>query len=224
MLVIEYLPLAKYVASTIPKYNPLYTYDDIVSWACLGLIDAIERFDPDRGIKFETYAILRVRGSIIDNLRKLSPLHYKHKKKELNKQYEYLSQKLGRSPTDYEMAEELGMSIPKYRTMLVHTLPFQILSLDEVVDAEEHLSAVYKYLARGGKDFTAIRQLREQKELLAEAIGRLSERKRKIIVFYYYEGLTMKEIAEVLHLSEGRISQLHAHALIYLRKEIGSYS
>jgi len=219
-LVVRYLPLAKYIASTFPKSNPgLYSYDDIVGWACIGLIDAVEKFDPDRGLKFETYAISRIRGEVIDNLRRLSSSYYSRRKAILDKEYEALHLKLGRPPDDYEMAERLEIDVEKYRDMLTRLLPVYIVSLDEVIDMEGHFQSVYEATV-AKRDFASVLEIREKKDALSKVIHSLPKKERLIVILYHYEGLTMKEIAEILDLSQGRISQLHTRALLHLKSEL----
>jgi len=215
-LVVRYLPLAKYVAGTIPSSTPLYTYEDLISWACIGLIDAIDKFDPDKGIKFETYAISRIKGEILDNLRKLTTTHFQKQKKVIEKTYDKLFLNLGRPPSEFEMAEELKMDMKKYRKMLSQILPVYVLSLDNLLEINS--SIVKKLMRRKSKD---LREIEEKKEMISKALEKLSEMERKVITLYYYEGLTMKEISEILNISEGRVSQLHASALLRMKKEIG---
>lgn len=219
-LITRYLPLAKYVASTVPSTaTGIYNYDDIVSWACIGLIDAIGKFDPSKGVKFETYAISRIKGEISDSLRRIGAAYYPRKKALLDKAYARLHQRLGRPPEDEEMAEELGLDIEKYRSMLSEFLPVYVISLDEELDVEGRFRSAYeKTLA--DKEFSSVLELSEQKDALSKAIDTLPKRQKEIITLYHYEGLTMREIAEVLELSEGRISQLHTRALLHLRKEL----
>ena len=219
-LVMQFLPLAKYLSSTIPCSNQaLYSFDDILSWACLGLIDAIEKFNPDKGVKFETYAISRVKGEISDNLRKLSSFYYPRKKAIIDKTYDRLYHKLGRPPDDFEMAEEFEMDVEKYRNMMADILPIYIISLDEIIDIEGYFPTIRDKIVNT-EDFTSILEIKEKKAELSRAIQNLSEKERQIIILYDYEGLTMKEIAEAIGLSEGRISQIHTSALLNLKKEL----
>lgn len=219
-LVMQYLPLAKYIASRIPSSNyALYSYDDILSWACMGLIDAIGKFDHEKGVKFETYAISRIRGEISDNLGKLSSSYYSRKKAIVDKNYEKLYRRFDRPPDDYEMAEELGMDVDKYRNMLSNISPVHIISFDEVIDIEGCFPAIREKIA-ANEDFTSILEIKEKKAALARAIQSLPEKERQIIILYDYEGLTMKETAKILNLSEGRISQIHTRTLLKLKKEL----
>ncbi|MBU1163006.1 MAG: sigma-70 family RNA polymerase sigma factor [Proteobacteria bacterium] len=219
-LVIQYLPLAKYIASRTPSStHALYSYDDILSWACIGLIDAIGKFDHEKGVKFETYAISRIRGEISDNLMELTSSYYSRKKAIIDQNYEKLYSRFDRPPDDYEMAEELGMEVDKYRNMLSNISPVYIISFDELIDIEGYFPAVREKIA-AKEDFTSILDIKEKKEALARAIHSLPKKERQIIILYDYEGLTMKEIAGILNLSEGRISQLHTCALIKLKKEL----
>lgn len=219
-LVMQYLPLAKYIASKIPSSNSaLYSYDDILSWAYMGLIDAIGKFDHEKGVKFETYAISRIRGEISDNLLKLSSSYYPRKKAIIDKNYEKLYHRFDRPPDDHEMAEELGMDVDKYRNMLSDISPVYIISFDEMIDIEGYFPAIREKIV-AKEDFTSIIEIKERKEAIARAIQSLPEKERQIIILYDYEDLTMKEIAEILNLAESRISQLHTSALLKLKKEL----
>ena len=219
-LVMQYLPLAKYIASRIPSSNyALYSYDDILSWACIGLIDAIGKFDHEKGVKFETYAISRIRGEISDNLGKLSSSYYPRKKAIIDKNYEKLYRRFDRPPDDYEMAEELGMDVDKYRNMVSNISPVYIISFDEVIDIEGYFPAIREKIV-AKEDFTSILEIKEKKAALAKAIRSLTKKERQIIILHDYEGLTMKETAKILSLSESRISQLHTRILLKLKKEL----
>ncbi|HOJ39158.1 MAG TPA: FliA/WhiG family RNA polymerase sigma factor [bacterium] len=220
LLLIHYLPLAKYVASTIPVFNSrLYGYEDLVSWAVLGLIDALSRFRPGQGVKFETYAISRIRGEIMDNLRRLISPYRQRKQKIFERTFNRLAIKLGRSPTEKEMAEALGVDSNGYRKWLAYAVPTSIISLDEFAAMEGKFESLS---SRTKKEELTPESLarKERSEKLAKAIQSLPEREKKIITLYYYEGLTLNEIAGILNLSKGRISQIHGHALLSLRQAL----
>jgi len=215
-LVVRYLPFARYVASTFPCLHHSVTQDDILSWACFGLIDAVEKFDPRRGIKFETYAIARIRGEIKENFRKALSSTYIKRKKLLDDVYDKLCARLGRPPFDGEMAKELGIDMHRYKTMLSQTLPISILSLDSILDEGLNFPEITARISRN-EDFSEALELKEKKELLARAIGQLPAKEKEVMTLYYYEGLTMKEISGFLGITEGRVSQIHASALMRLR-------
>lgn len=217
-LIVQYLPLARYVASTIPVFNTrLYSYEDLVSWATLGLIDAVAKFDPDRGVKFETYAIARIKGEVKDNIRRAARTVNVKKKRIYDRAYEKLCQKLSRPPGAREMMAELGVNHRQYKSWLACSLSVSIISLDEFLGVEAKDSAYQNYLEKE-EEFLQAAELRERKEALALVIAGLPERERRIITLYYYEGLTLDEIGEILHLTKGRVSQIHAHAVLYIRK------
>ncbi len=217
-LLVHYLPLAKYVASTIPVFNSrLCSYEDLVSWGVIGLLDALSRFNPARGVKFETYAISRIRGEIMDNLRRLNFPYRWRKRKIFEKTFLQLSQKLGRIPTDEEITKALGVEEKRYRTWLAYLVPISLISLEEFIGGEE------KLFVRAGQMENPVEILEkdERLEKLTRALSALPERERLVLTLYYYEGLTINEIGEVMGLSKGRISQLHGHAVSSLRMVLG---
>lgn len=217
-LVVRYLPLARHVASTFPQSPRLYSFDDLVSWACMGLIDAVERFDPGRNVKFETYAIPRIRGEIKDNIRRLLPSSVLRNRKRLDQAYSRACARLGRPPSERELAAEMNVSVAQYRSMAARALPFYIVSFEEAVEKEWNLPSLRQRVL--SKDFSSILEVRETRDALAHAIGTLPEREARIVRLYYYEGLAMREIADILGLTEGRISQLHTQAILHLRTQL----
>ncbi|MCM8757264.1 MAG: FliA/WhiG family RNA polymerase sigma factor [Candidatus Omnitrophica bacterium] len=220
-LLVHYLPLASYVASTIPVFQSrVYSHDDLVNWAVLGLIDALRLFNPDRGIKFETYAISRIRGEIMDNLRRLTSCYRLRKQKIFENLFNQLSEKLSRPPTPQEMARALGVDSKGYLRWLAYALPVSIISLDEFASMEGKFQSVN---SPGTRNFPLFTNGEREKvaEDLAKAIQRLPERERYLITLYYYEGLTLTEIAKIMNLTKGRVSQIHAHAIISLRQALG---
>lgn len=212
-LISKYLYLAKYVSSKIPRYTDIYTYEDIIQWACIGLIDAIERFEPDRGIKFETYAISRIKGEIYDNIRKISP-NYSKMKKKIENAYEKLFKLKGRNPTISEIAEEMGISVKQAKRLIQNYSPVFIISLDDLIK-----SKIFNKIQKAD----ASTLLFEEKDVLSESIKKLSKREKEIITLYYYEGLTFKEIADILKVSEGRISQIHTMVILHLKQILKNY-
>lgn len=217
-LLIHYLPLTKYVASTIPVFNPgLYSYEDLVSWGVVGLLDALSRFNPAQGVKFETYAISRIRGEIMDNLRRLNFPYRWRKRKIFEKTFLQLSQKLGRTPTDEEMTKALGVEGKKYRAWLAYLVPVSLISLEEFIGGEEMLFVKTEQIDNPVEAL----EKDERLEKLTRALLVLPERERLVLTLYYYEGLTINEIGEVMGLTKGRISQLHGHAISSLRLALG---
>lgn len=223
-LIVYYAHLVKYVANRLAiNLSSLVEVEELISYGIEGLIDAIEKFDLNRNIKFETYAITRIRGSMIDGLRSMDwvPVSVRQKSKELEKVYTSLEGKLGRSATDMEVAQELGISLDNLSTMLREVASTTILSLDDFLpgeDGDERKKRIVDLLEdQNPDDALAIVEFGEVKELLVKSISRLPEKEKIVVYLYYYEGLTLKEIGAVLSLSESRISQLHTKAILRLR-------
>ncbi|MGI5921716.1 MAG: FliA/WhiG family RNA polymerase sigma factor [Syntrophomonadaceae bacterium] len=223
-LIIHYAHMVKYVANRLAiNLSTLADKDELISYGIEGLIDAIEKFDPKRNIKFETYAITRIKGSMIDGLRAMDwvPVSIRQKSKELEKTYAALEARLGRAATDMEVAAELGISIDALAVLLREVASTTIISLDDFLpgdDGEEKKKRIVDVLeddkANNGLEMA---ELLEVKQLLAASISRLPEKEKKVVFLYYYEGLNLKEIGAVLNLSESRISQLHTKAILRLR-------
>lgn len=222
-LITRYAQLVKYVAGRVGVNLPKSVDEgDLIGYGTLGLIDAIERFDPQRGVKFETYAIARIRGSMIDGLRAMDwvPVSVRHRNRHMEKVIKELENRLGRSATDEEIALELGISASEYNQRVQDMAGSAILSLEDVWGNPEDGEAPTRMAEV--KDEKAIDPLDEaewssKREALAAAITRLPERERLVVSLYYFEGLTVKEIAYVLKVSPSRVSQLHTKAVIRLR-------
>lgn len=223
-IILHYASLVKYVANRLAvNLSSLVEIDELYSYGIEGLIDAVEKFDHKRNIKFETYAITRIRGAMIDGLRSMDwvPVSIRQKSKELEKVYSRLEAKLGRAATDEEVAEEMGIDLEKLNKMLKEVAVTTIISLDDFLTGEEG-DEKKKRISDIIEDADSINaleilELTETKEILARAIARLPEKEKLVIYLYYYEGLTLKEIGAVLNLSESRISQLHTKAILRLR-------
>ncbi|TAK25332.1 MAG: FliA/WhiG family RNA polymerase sigma factor [Chloroflexota bacterium] len=225
-IIIQYAPLVKYVVGRLAINLPtVIDSDDVISYGTIGLIDAVERFDPTRGIKFETYAIARIRGAIIDALRSLDqiPRTARQRAREIEAAMTELESKLKRPPTDQEVAKHLSMDIVQYREIVVRT-SMTTMSLDSllVVDDDEGGGAgkAYAFEDRGSPDPVAATERLESEQALVEAVRRLPERERLVLSLYYYEELTMKEISRVMEISESRVCQLHAQAVLRLRSSM----
>ena len=223
-LILAYVPLVKYVAGRVSVGLPSNVdFDDLVSYGFFGLVDAIEKFDPDRGVKFETYAVARIRGAVIDGLRSIDwvPRSIRQKAKELENTVASLEAKLGRPASDAEVSEALKISIDEYHDLLAEVKGIALASLDEVwagdPDEEGKLRFGQMIENTESEDPGALVGDVEVRRVLAEAIDQLPERERLVVALYYYEGLTLKEIGEVLGVSESRISQIHTKAIIRLR-------
>jgi len=222
-IIVYYAPLVKYVAGRVAINLPKSVDEgDLVGYGSLGLIDAIERFDPQRGVKFETYAIARIKGAMIDGLRSMDwvPVSVRHKNRCIEKVTRELENRLGRSATDEEIASELGISVQEYNQKIKDMASSAILSLEDVWGNLDELESSSKRPEL--KDENAADPLDEterilRKEALAKAISRLPDRERLVVTLYYFEGLTVKEIAYILKVSPSRVSQLHTKAVIRLR-------
>jgi RNA polymerase sigma factor for flagellar operon FliA len=226
-LILTYAPLVKYVAGRLGAGLPSHVEEsDLVSYGLLGLIDAIERYDPERDVKFETYAIARIRGAIIDELRSMDwvPRSVRARAREIEKAIALLEASLLRPPNDEEIAAKLGVSEDELDESLLEISRSSIAALDELwasptgsgdaialVDTLEDPHAVEP----GGE----IEQT-EVKELIGEAIAALPEREKLVITLYYYEELTLREIGEVLGVTESRVSQLHTKAILRLKARL----
>lgn len=223
-LIIHYAHLVKYVANRLAiNLSSVVEVNELISYGIEGLIDAIEKFDHKRNIKFETYAITRIRGAIIDGLRAMDwvPVSVRQKSKELEKIFTSLEGKLGRAATDIEVAQAMGISISELSSLLREVAANTIISLDDFIpgdDGDDKKKRIVDLLQdHNGSDALALLELAEVKGLLARSISRLPDKERTVVNLYYYEGLTLKEIGVVLGLSESRISQLHTKAILRLR-------
>lgn len=224
-LVVDYSPLVKYIAGRMASGLPSHVEEsDLISYGLLGLIGAIERFDPDRDIKFETYAVARVKGAIIDELRSLDwvPRSVRARAREVERAHAALERTLHRAPTDEEMAAKLELSVDDFRGVLLEIANSSVLALDDLwtfADPEggSQVSILDTIRDLGAADPETEAQASDLKDRLADAIESLPERERLVIALYYYENLTLREIGEVLDVTESRVSQIHTKAVIGLR-------
>jgi RNA polymerase sigma factor for flagellar operon FliA len=223
-LIKSHLPLVGFLVKRMITQVPAYlTRDDITSSAMFGLVDAANRFDAGRGVQFKTFAEQRIRGAILDEARRLdwASRTLREKQSRLAEAIEHLEQRLGRPPEEEEVARSMGLSLENYRQMLGEIGHLGCISLQESLDGTEEGRTLMDCLA----DPEGINPLEliERSELtreLAKRLKKLSEKERQVIALYYYEELTQKEIAEVLDVSEGRVSQLHSQALLKLRTNL----
>ena len=229
-LIVEYAPLVKYVAGRVASRRPpTGELDDLVSYGIFGLIDSIERIDPDRGVKFETYAIVRIRGAIIDGLRNLDwvPRSVRTKAKRLEEAYTKLEKELNRTPTDEELSASLNMTMQQFHDALQEVSATTLTSLDDLWfnegGGEDSLRVMDTIEDTKSVDPITEIEIKEKKLLLAEAIDQLGERERLVVTLYYYEGLTLKEIGAVLGVSESRVCQIHGQAIIHLRSRLNPH-
>ncbi len=226
-LILHFSPLVKYVAGRVAVGLPANVDQaDLISYGIFGLIDAIDKFDQERGIKFETYAISRIRGSIIDELRAIDwvPRSVRSKARDIEKAYTALENKLKRPPSDKEIAEELGISIDDLNHIYTQLSNVSLVALDELMSVEgergDKLSLVETIEDTKTTSPTEAVESEEMKAILADAINRLPEREKIVITLYYYEGLTLAEIGQVLGVTESRVCQMHTKAVLALRGRI----
>ncbi len=221
-LILKYAPLVKCVAGRIGIYfGGNVEYDDLVSYGIFGLIDAIEKFDLDKGVKFETYASLRIRGAIIDSVRNLDwiPRSLRQKSKDLEKIYSDLEHELGRSATDEDVAKKLGVSSEEFGKMLNDINISSLVSLDEFMEQNYDHGVSPKETSKEMQPEGYVEKV-ELKNILGKSIDLLPEKERLVISLYYYEDLTLKEISVIMNVSESRISQLHTKAILRLRGKL----
>jgi RNA polymerase sigma factor for flagellar operon FliA len=226
-LILTYAPLVKFVAGRLGATLPAHVDEqDLVSYGLLGLIGAIERFDPDREIKFETYAISRIKGAIIDELRAIDwiPRSVRYKAREVEKAYAALEARLHRTPTEAEVAQELGIALEDLHTIFSQVSFVNVVALDELMSAGQErgdkLSLVDTLEDTKAEDPVLAFESEETKYLLAKAINTLPEREKIVVTLYYYEGLTLAEIGQVLGVTESRICQMHTKAVLQLRGKL----
>tara|TARA_B100000686_G_scaffold345413_1_gene429985 strand:+ start:96 stop:857 length:762 start_codon:yes stop_codon:yes gene_type:complete len=222
----EYAPMIKYVANRIAlRLPPHIEVDDLISVGVLGLIDAIEKFDPTRGAKFKTYAEFRVRGAILDELRSLDwvPRSVRQKATQLDNVCQKLQAELGREPEDEEIAKKMGVNLDEFFDTVNETRTMPILSLEDLgfsKDENDQRSLLDCLAGKTDSDPQVQMRLTELKSIIAKAIETLPEKECLMISLYYYEELTMKEIGEVLGITESRVSQIHSKAVFKLRTKL----
>lgn len=223
-IIIEYAGLVKLVAGRLSMYLGYNVeYDDLVSYGTFGLIDAVNKFDYSKGYKFETYASLRIRGAILDQIRKMDwiPRSIRQKQKKLDIAYQNLEAKYGRNISDEDIAKELDISIGELGDWQAQTKITNIISLDEFLEQGSE-SKTDQYFATSFEQPDKIVEQSELKEILMRTLDILTEREKKVIILYYYEDLTLKEISKLLEVSESRISQLHTKALQKMKAKLGT--
>jgi RNA polymerase sigma factor FliA len=225
--VVAYSPLVKYVAGRMSSGLPAHVEEaDLISYGLLGLIDAIERFDLEREIKFETYAIARIKGAIVDELRAQDwvPRSVRARARDIERVHRRLEHELQRTPTDEEMSEALELTVEEFHDWLLRISQSTVVALDElwtVADASgDQVSLLDTLQDPKAGDPLKILAASELRERLAAAILALPERERLVIALYYYENLTLREIGEVLTVTESRVSQLHTQAVLRLRSRM----
>lgn len=228
-LIIEYSSLVKVVAGRLSMYlGNNVEYDDLVGFGIFGLIDSVDKFNTSMNVKFETYASIRIRGSIIDQIRKLDwvPRTLRDKQKKYNNVENSLALKLGRKPTDSEMIEELGVSEDEYYLTQSKLIGTNIIYIDDDSSNTDDkdgfsISETLEQSTFISPENNIVKQ--ELSEKLGQALTKLTDKERKVIELYYYNELTLKEVANILEVTESRISQIHAKALNKLKIHLGDY-
>ncbi len=226
-LIIQYSPLVKYVAGRVGVGLPRNVEQaDLVSFGVFGLIDAIEKFDPERGYKFETYAIARIKGAILDELRSIDwvPRSVRSKARTLERAMAKLEAEHHRPPTDQEVAAEMEISEQQLQTTLSQISFVGVAALDEMLAGGDRGESVTlgDTVADSGDGPMGVYEVEEMRQILAESINRMPEREKIVLTLYYYEGLTLAEIGRVLSVTESRVCQIHTKAVLQLRSRLGA--
>jgi len=227
-LIMHYAPLVKYVASRVAVGLPQSVEQaDLVSYGMFGLIDAIDKFEPGRGFKFETYAISRIKGAILDELRSIDwvPRSVRAKARSIERAYAKLEATHHRAPTDEEVAEELGWTDNQFQQSLSQISTVGLAALDEILvvggDRGETITLA-DTIADGGHGPMGAFEVAEVRQLLAQAINVMPEREKIVLTLYYYENLTLQDIGKVLGVTESRVCQIHTKAVLQLRNKLAS--
>ena len=222
-LITEYLPYVKRIVQRLAVHLPsTVDIDDLMNVGVIGLIQAVDRYDPRRDNKFMTYAIFRIKGAVLSELRARDFLSRSNRRKirELESAYLRLEQKLGREADDTEVAQELGVDLEQvYRTKQMSSISF--ISLEELgVSSRDEKEKLLSYLVNNDDDALSMTKLKELKEAMAQAIKQLPEKERLVVSLYYLDELTMKETGKVLGITESRVSQIHSQAILHLRAKL----
>jgi RNA polymerase sigma factor for flagellar operon FliA len=217
--------LVKYVAGRVGVGLPRNVeQSDLVSFGVFGLIDAIDKFDPERGYKFETYAIARIKGAILDELRSIDwvPRSVRSKARTLERAMGKLEAEHHRAPTDEEVADEMGVTPQQLQSTLSQISFVGVAALDEMLSGGERGESVTlgDTVADSGAGPMGVYEVEEMRQILAESINRMPEREKIVLTLYYYEGLTLAEIGRVLGVTESRVCQIHTKAVLQLRSRI----
>lgn len=225
-IILEYAPLVKVVAGRLGMYlGNNVEFDDLVGYGIFGLIDAIDKFDSMKEVKFETYASLRIRGSILDQIRKMDwiPRTIRQKQKQIEAVMRQVEQETGRQATDEEIALGLGISDEEYTEWQSQMKITGVVSLNEYIEQGSDISNDRVRVSSHFEQPEKVMEKHELKDMLMEALELLTEKEKKVILLYYYEELTLKEISNILEVSESRVSQLHTKALSKMKTKMGKY-
>jgi RNA polymerase sigma factor for flagellar operon FliA len=223
-LILKYAPLVKNIAERMAmRLPPNICKEELMAPGIMGLFDAIEKFDSSRQIKFQTYATLRIKGAILDELRKMDLISRSIRKNihRIEIAMRSLELKLGREPEDFEIAGEMGVDIDSYYKMTMQAQGAGFLSLDEIMP-DGTTPKLCRQVSDTPSPFDKLK-IKESKKIISEALSKLSKKEQLVMSLYYYEELTLKEIAEVLNLTESRICQIHSQIIIKLRTKLKSY-
>ncbi len=224
-LILAYAQLVKLVAGRLSMYlGHNVEYDDLVSYGIFGLIDAIDKFDMTKNVKFETYASLRIRGAILDQIRKMDwiPRTVRQRQRKIDEAMKQVEMRTGKAATDEEIIMELGISEDEFVNWQSQLKVTNMVSLTEFEEQGQEPAVEIASQSCFSQPEEVVEE-QELKDVLVEALGLLTEKERRVIELYYYEDLTLKEISLVLEVSESRVSQLHTKALLKMRKEMGAY-
>jgi len=224
-LILEYAHLVKYCVGRLGMHlGAMIEHEDLVSYGIFGLIDAIEKFDHQKGVKFETYASLRIKGSIIDNIRKLDwiPRSLRTKQKQFDTMYTKLEVELGREPTEAEISSKLGIPDEEVRELYRKVQILGLISLDEYLE-QNNEPMLGPDSNIGELNPEKVFATKELKETLRTAIEKLSNNEQMVLSLYYFDELTQKEISACLNVSESRVSQIHSKALFKLSRLLGRH-
>lgn len=224
----QYAPLVKYVAGKVAIGMPhTVEFDDLVGFGVFGLFDAISKYDPDKNVKFKTYAVTRIRGAIFDELRSIDwvPRSVRQKTREIEDAIHHLEASLGRAASDQEISKELGISVEEFHKSILKISGTSVLSLNDVWftgEENDQVSIVDSIESPQSLNPETIVEKEEVRRVIIEAINELPEKEKQVLVLYYYEDLTLKEIGKVLEVTESRVSQLHTKAIMRLRAKLTS--
>lgn len=224
-LIMDYAPLIRFVAQRISARLPSnIEIDDLISAGVIGLMDAIEKYDPSRDNKFKTYAEFRIRGAILDELRSQDwvPRSIRDKSKRIEKTFSELEQRFGRAPSEAEVASEIGITLDEYYDMVSKVKAVTLMSIDDLVGPTQHdRKSLLECIENVGSKNPFV-QLKSKgvREVIVESIDQLPEKQKLVLSLYYYEDLNLKEIGKVLDVTESRVSQLHTQAVSRLREKL----
>lgn len=225
-LIIEYAPLVKLVAGRLSMYLGYNVeYEDLVSYGIFGLIDAIDKFDSKKAVKFETYASLRIRGAILDQIRKMDwiPRTVRQRQRQIDTAMKEIELRTGRPASDEEIAAGVGVSLDELEQWQSQMKVTNMVSLNEYMESGAEISNESANASRHFQAPESVIEQNEMKQMLIQALELLTEKEKKVIVLYYYEELTLKEISNLLEVSESRVSQLHTKALQKMKEKLGKY-